>query len=53
MLLNIFFKKEFYMVLRRKSTASFHPETCLTRITLCKNDLVPKKETIQKWQGLT
>lgn len=49
----IFKKKKFYMVLQRKSTAYFHPETCLTHITLCKNDLVPKKETIKKWQGLT
>lgn len=54
MMLNIFLKKKkFYMVLQRKSTAYFHPETCLTHITLCKNDLVPKKETIKKWQGLT
>lgn len=41
----IFKKKK---ILYDKSTAYFHPETHLTHITLCKNYLVPKKETIKK-----
>lgn len=47
-MLNIFFKKGSVWYRQHKSTVYFHHETYLTHITLCKNDLVPKKETILK-----
>lgn len=51
-MLNIFFKKKPVWYHQHKSTAYFDPETYLSHITLCKNGLVPKKETSKKWQGL-